>query len=105
MLGERLRQLREEAGLTQIQLAKMVNLSQQTIGHYEVNRSEPNIKTLELLAGILSTSVDYLLGLSDIRHPNHDVPDDLNVILSDLPLEARKEIEHYLEFIREKYKK
>lgn len=34
MFGKRLKKLREEKELTQEQLGKLVNLSQQTIGHY-----------------------------------------------------------------------
>jgi transcriptional regulator with XRE-family HTH domain len=103
LLGERLKLLREEAGLTQQQLASMVNLSQQTIGHYEVNRSEPSIKTIELMARIFSTSTDYLLGLSDIKHPN-DTQNKLDLSSLNLPKEAIKEIENFAEFMRQKYK-
>ena len=103
LLGERLKLLREEAGLTQQQLASMLNLSQQTIGHYEVNRSEPSIKTMELLARIFNTSTDYLLGLSDIEHPN-DMQNKLDLSSLNLPKEAIKEIENFMEFMRQKYK-
>jgi transcriptional regulator with XRE-family HTH domain len=103
LLGERLKQLREEAGLTQQQLANMVNLSQQTIGHYEVNRSEPNVKTIELFARIFNTSTDYLLGLSDTNHPD-DVQNKLDLSSLNLPKEALKEIENFTEFMKQKYK-
>ena len=49
MLGKRLKELRELKGLTQ-QVAEIMNLSQQTIGHYEVGRAKPDADTLNLLA-------------------------------------------------------
>ena len=103
LLGVRLKQLREEAGLTQQQLASMLNLAQQTVGHYEVNRSEPSIKTIELLARIFNTSTDYLLGLSNTKHPNNH-QNKLDLSSLDLPKEALKEIENFTEFMRQKYK-
>ncbi len=42
MLGKRLKELRELKGLTQQELAGIMNLSQQTIGHYEVGRAKPD---------------------------------------------------------------
>ena len=106
LLGKRLKELREERNLSQKQLADLVNLSQQTIGHYEVERAEPGIKTLEMFARIFHTSTDYLLGLSNSRYPREilnatGIAEDL----SDLPETARKEIEDFKEFVREKYKK
>lgn len=68
IFGQRLKKLREEAGYTQQQLAKLVSLSQQTIGHYEVGRAKPDADTLEMFADIFGTTVDYLLGRTEIRN-------------------------------------
>lgn len=67
MKGKRLKELREEKGLTQQQLGELVNLSQQTIGHYEVGRAKPDPDTLEKFADLFFCSVDYLLGRTDTR--------------------------------------
>ena len=67
VLGKRIKELRELKGLTQEQLAKLVNLSQQTIGHYEVNRANPDLETLEKFVKIFDCSFDYLFGNSDIK--------------------------------------
>ncbi|MCW3490226.1 helix-turn-helix domain-containing protein [Dethiobacter alkaliphilus] len=70
MFGKRLRKVREEKGYTQSQLAGLINLSQQTIGHYELGRAKPDLETLQRIADIFNCSVDYLLGRTDIKN-NH----------------------------------
>jgi transcriptional regulator with XRE-family HTH domain len=67
LIGKRLKELRESKELSQEDLGKLVNLSQQTIGHYEVDRAEPKSETLNILADYFHVSVDYLLGRSDIK--------------------------------------
>lgn len=92
MFGKRLKKLREEKKLTQEQLGKLVNLSQQTIGHYEVNRAKPDLETMRRLAEIFNVSTDYLLGRTDSRNASGPSPvnrglkidDELNQIMRDL---------------------
>lgn len=64
-----MKSLRENKGLTQAQLAELVNLSQQTIGHYEVDRAKPDLETLKKFADIFNCTTDYLLGKSIVRNP------------------------------------
>lgn len=64
---ENLKKLREEAGVTQKQLADAVSVSQQSINKYENHNIEPDIATLIQIANFFHTSVDYLIGYSDIR--------------------------------------
>lgn len=73
MLGKRLKELRESKGITQQELAKIMNLSQQTIGHYEVGRAKPDADTLNHLADYFGTTVDYLLGRTNIRNPADEI--------------------------------
>lgn len=70
-LGKRLKKLREEKGLTQKQLAEIISMSQQTIGHYEVGRARPDLDTLQRLAEIFGCSIDFLLGNSNNRNYPH----------------------------------
>lgn len=67
MFGKRLQALRESARLTQKVLAQKVNLSQQTIDHYEKGRSNPSIETINQLANIFGVSTDYLLGRTEFE--------------------------------------
>lgn len=63
-LGNKLRNLRVKAGLTQAQLADKLNISASTIGMYEQGRREPDNRTLSKLCLELGTSGDYLLGIN-----------------------------------------
>ncbi len=77
---ENLKRLRVEAGLSQQQLATVVGVSQQSINKYENHGVEPDIVTLIALAECFDTSVDYLIGNTDIRRKYEVVhPYDLNL--------------------------
>ncbi len=71
MIGNRIKKLREQRGMTQEQLAKLVSLSQQTIDHYEKGRARPSIDTVNLLADVFSVSADYLLSRTDDPYPDN----------------------------------
>jgi len=102
MLAKRLKELRESKGITQQELANIMNLSQQTIGHYEVGRAKPDADTLARLANYFETTVDYLLGRTNIKDPietiaAHHEGDEWTE-------EELAEIERFKEFIRMKRK-
>ena len=76
---ERLKALRQEKKLSQQKLADKIGILQQSIHGYENGFHEPDIATLKLLADFFETSVDYLIGNTDIRHKIETVhPFDLN---------------------------
>lgn len=65
----RVRNLREDKDMTQVQMAKILCCSQKTYSTYE--RGETNIPS-EIwveLAKFHGTSVDYLMGLTDEKRP------------------------------------
>ena len=64
---ERLKQLREAKGLTQLRLAMELNVSQETISGYEIGKAVPPAEMLVKLADALDSSVDYILGRTDIK--------------------------------------
>ena len=64
---ERLKQLREAKNLTQLRLAMELNVSQETISGYEIRKAVPPAEMLVKLADTLDTSVDYILGRTDIK--------------------------------------
>ncbi len=64
---ERLKQLREAKNLTQLRLAMELNVSQETISGYEIGKAVPPAEMLVKLADSLGTSVDYILGRTDIK--------------------------------------
>ena len=74
-----LKELRTSKGISQSKLAESIGISQQSINKYENHNIEPDISTLCALADFFSTSVDYLIGHSDIDHKIEKItPFDLN---------------------------
>ena len=65
ILGQRLKELREEKGFTQKEVAKKLNIHSVTYLHYEKEQREPPLTLLATIAKFYDVSVDYLLGLSD----------------------------------------
>ncbi len=65
ILGERLKELREEKGFTQKQVAEKLHLNSVTYLHYEKSQREPPLSVLADMAIFFNVSVDYLLGISD----------------------------------------
>ena len=61
----KIREIREEKGLSQKELASKLGVSPTNIYNYEVGRTEPNIEMLVKIADILQVSIDYLLERSD----------------------------------------
>ncbi len=64
-LGEKIRELRTELGLSQKQLAAKIGVATNTVSQYESGKSKTSIDVLANLAVELDTTTDYLLGLTD----------------------------------------
>jgi transcriptional regulator with XRE-family HTH domain len=62
---ERLKELRNKKGLSQRELAKLLNLSFGAIGMYEIGKREPDYETISKIATFFDVSIDYLIGKSD----------------------------------------
>ncbi|KQB77490.1 helix-turn-helix transcriptional regulator [Clostridium butyricum] len=107
-LPDRLKQLRKSNNLTQTELGKILGVGKTTISMYETNNSTPNDEIKLKIAEYFNVSLDYLLGKTDIRN----YTDDNNATIAlhsdtdydDLPEEARKEINSFIEFVKQKYK-
>lgn len=64
---QRIRDLREDADLTQTQLAKQLGMSQTGYSKYETGENDVPTAILIRLAQIYNTSVDYILGETDCK--------------------------------------
>lgn len=64
----RLKELRKESGLTQIELSTKVGISKSSISMYEANSRKPELETLEAIADYFNVNMDFLLGKSDTRN-------------------------------------
>ena len=63
--AERLKELREEKGLTRAQVAKNLNVTPRMVAFWETNERKCSVETLILLSRALNASTDFLLGLTD----------------------------------------
>ncbi|GAB7541664.1 helix-turn-helix domain-containing protein [Cupriavidus sp. 8B] len=61
-LGERITTFRKARGITQVQLAEVLGVSQQTIQAYEVGRRRIQVSALPVVARTLSVSLEELFG-------------------------------------------
>ena len=63
----RIRNLREDKDLTQAEIGKLLQKSQQGYNHIEAGRAELKIEDLAKLCKFYNVSADYIIGLID--HP------------------------------------
>jgi len=92
MIGERLRHLRREQGLSQEELATIIGVYKSAVSHYETNKDSPSDKIKIAIAKYFNVSMDYLLGIIDeavpffnqdifLRIPKNMLSDDRNLVL------------------------
>ncbi|MEY8316618.1 helix-turn-helix transcriptional regulator [Oscillospiraceae bacterium 50-58] len=65
----RIRNFREDKDLTQTEIAKLLGMSQTGYSKYETGENDIPTPILIALAKIHNTSIDYLLGLTDVQEP------------------------------------
>ena len=65
----RLRDLREDRDVTQRELAEYLHIKQNTYSQYENGQREIPLSILIALSEYYQTSVDYILGLTDVHPP------------------------------------
>lgn len=58
----KLKELREQTGLSQYELAPLLNLGRATYANYEIGKTQPTIETLCKIADYFGVSLDYLCG-------------------------------------------
>lgn len=90
MFSLRLKELRENAGWSQAQLAKKLQVGQSTVGMWENGKNMPQNAKLEMLATLFGVSTDYLLGRSDT--PNGATDDSTDAVTDDELMQMREDI-------------
>ena len=81
MLGKRLKQVREENGFSQTEIANRLKKNQNTISSWETGRTQPKLKDLHALCALYGCTYEYLTGTKQ-----HDAGDiSLNDILAKIP--------------------
>jgi transcriptional regulator with XRE-family HTH domain len=72
MLGDRIKELRTSYSLSQVELAKQLHVSKQTVSNWENNNIPPSVDTLVSIAKFFNVSTDFLLEFSNKRQINAD---------------------------------
>ncbi|MBE5791655.1 MAG: helix-turn-helix transcriptional regulator [Clostridiales bacterium] len=68
MFAERLKQLRKEKGITQVELAQIIRVERSSVGKYEgKSRIIPSDDVKQRIAEYFNVSIDYLLGRTEVR--------------------------------------
>ena len=67
MFGERIKALRLSLGLNQVEFAKTLSVTKQSVSNWENENIQPSIDMLTKIAKFYSVSADYLLGLENFR--------------------------------------
>jgi len=75
--SERLRELRQNAGLSQSDLAKQIKTSKSSVNMYERGEREPGFETMEAIADCFNVDMDYLYGRSEYKSEIKRAFDDL----------------------------
>ena len=78
LFAQRLKQKREERGISQAELARRVGVGSDSYNKYERAGIQPSFETLTNLAMCLGTSVDYLLGNSENPNPKTELPPEFS---------------------------
>lgn len=103
-----IRELREEHELRQIQVARILGITQQSYSNYETGAHEFPSRHLVKLAEFYGVTTDYLLGkteyrqyVSDLNKPfvNHTTIGDLLSLLMSLNKESRKNLVSYANYL------
>ena len=109
-MKNKIKELRKEKGLTQLQLAIALNLDQTTISKWEVGKALPDTSMLTQLASFFDVSTDYLLGLSPLYYPDriHQAPSltlkekEMLDIFNSLASEYQVQILEYARYLAER---
>ena len=92
-LGKKIKLLREEKELSQLELAKILNISNSTLSQYEAGNRVPGDDIKKKIADYFNVSVDFLLGRTEERNPytNDKDLDKIDKFLLELKEEMEKE--------------
>lgn len=102
MIGERLYDLRKDAGLTQDELADILKINKHSISSYEREKSEPPDAIKIEIAKFFGVSIDYLLGLTNDPGPIISKENFLH-LPPHFPEKARASLRDYAAFLCTKY--
>lgn len=112
MIGDKIKERREELGLTQGDLEKLTGIGNRMISNFEKNKSKPNDETIMILTKALQCDANYLFGykpaqvlksISDKEQPSSTkeaILGDIKGLLSGLSDNELLDLYNYVSFLR-----
>ena len=94
-IADRIRYLRDKAGMTQTDLAKKMGISRSAVNSWEMSLSSPSLANIIEMSQIFHVDVDYILSVSD----------KLTVDITELDSEERALIIKMVECLSQKHEK
>ena len=99
----RLRELRAEHGLSGEELGKKIGIGKSAISKLENGETTPRASTLIALSNYFNVSIDYLLGMTDIKQSMKDIKkDDFQIAFSNLQGELSEDDKELLKQMAER---
>lgn len=99
MIGERLKELRKDHGLSREQLGTILSLSTHTIASYERENSEPNDEIKIKICEYFNVSSDYLIGLTNRQSKLYDKNTKVIVIPDYFDDDAIEDLEMFISYL------
>ncbi len=105
-LGQRLKTLREQRQLSQVELARKAKLTQPALSRIEVGGvKQPRLAVLQRLAGALEVSVGYLLGETGGAGAKEPMVGELIQSYESLNAPGREQLLEYVRFLKGRERK
>lgn len=101
-IGERIRERRKQLGLSQEDLAKIVDISSQTISNTELGIKSIRAESIVLIAKALKTSTDFLLLGKVTEYDLNNLSQKLSGLTASQYSHLEAIIDHYLAVVKEK---
>lgn len=80
-ISNRLKSLREDRDLRQVDVAEKTGIDQRSLSNYETGKTKPDSETIIILADFYGVSCDYLLGVVDTDlHTQKDIINEIKNI-------------------------
>lgn len=108
-MGEIIEELRQDRGLSQKELGKIINRSDSTISNYESDTYPPDIETLQKIADYFEVSTDYILRRCRLKYstdlldivlgPDFTVGDFLNTLI-EMDTESKNHLLYYVSLLK-----
>jgi transcriptional regulator with XRE-family HTH domain len=105
--GDKIKQLREAAGLKQLDIATAVGVSTQAVSKWETNKSEPDRDAIKILCELFKVTSDEILGIE--KNTSIPADDDIKFALFGDPhniTDAQfEEVKRFARYVEEHYHK